>query len=65
MVTAKILLPFKQNVAVVKISALFLDRKDYNILNLQAPCVLYTGQAFRYSPENAFHVFNQQIYFVI
>ena len=23
-------------------------------VNLQAPCVLYIGQAFRYSPENAF-----------
>ena len=23
------------------------------------------GQAFRYSPENAFYIFNQQIYFVI
>ena len=30
-------------------------------LNLQAPCVLYVGQAFRYSPENAFYIFNQQI----
>jgi len=26
-------------------------------------CVLYIGQAFRYSPENAFYLFNQQIYF--
>ena len=33
--------------------------------NLQAPCVLYIGQAFRYSPENAFYIFNQQIYFII
>jgi hypothetical protein len=23
------------------------------------------GQAFRYSPENAFYIFNQQIYFII
>jgi hypothetical protein len=30
--------------------------------NLQAPCVLYKGQEFRYSPENAFYIFNQQIY---
>ena len=29
------------------------------------PCVLYIGQAFRYSPENAFYIFNQQIYFII
>jgi len=32
---------------------------------LLAPCVLYIGQAFRYSPENAFYIFNQQIYFII
>ena len=29
----------------------------------RASCVL--GQAFRYSPENAFYIFNQQIYFII
>ena len=29
----------------------------------RASCVL--GQAFRYSPENAFCIFNQQIYFII
>jgi len=34
-------------------------------VHLQAPCVLYIGQAFRYSPENAFYIFNQQIYFII
>ena len=34
-------------------------------LNLQAPCVLYIGQEFRYSPENAFYIFNQQICFII
>ena len=33
--------------------------------NLWAPCVLYTGQAFRRFPENAFYIFNQQIYFII
>ena len=33
-------------------------------LNLQAPCVLYMRQAFPYSPENAFYVFNQQIYLI-
>ena len=31
---------------------------------LQAPCVLFIGQAFHYSPENAFYIFNQQIYFI-
>ena len=25
--------------------------------NLLAPCILYIGQAFRYSPENAFYTF--------
>ena len=25
-----------------------------SVFNLQAPCVLYIGQTFRYSPENVF-----------
>jgi hypothetical protein len=29
----------------------------------RASCML--GQAFRYSLENAFYIFNQQIYFII
>ena len=29
----------------------------------RASCIL--GQTFRYSPENAFYIFNQQIYFII
>ena len=29
----------------------------------RASCIY--GQAFRYSPENAFYIFNQQIYFMI
>jgi len=33
--------------------------------NPEAPWVLYIGQAFRYSPESAFYIFNQQIYFII
>ena len=41
------------------LSCLFL------VINLQAPCVLYIGQASRYSPENAFYIFNQQIHFII
>ena len=32
---------------------------------LSAPCVLYIGQGFRYSPENAFYIFNQQIHFIL
>ena len=47
----------------------FLQFFPYQFLditfNLQAPCVLCIGQAFRYSPENAFYIFNQQIYFII
>ena len=35
------------------------------ISNLEAPCFLYIGQAFRFSPESAFYIFNQQIYFII
>ena len=33
--------------------------------NFKAPRFLYIGQAFRYCPENAFYIFNQQIYFII
>ena len=32
------------------------------LINIQAPYVLHMGQEFRYSLENAFHTFNQQIY---
>ena len=34
-------------------------------INLWAPCDLYIGQAFRYSLENAFYIFKQQIYFIV
>jgi len=34
-------------------------------INLEAPSILYIGQAFRYSPEDTFYIFNQQIYFII
>ena len=37
----------------------------FNIHQVLAPCVLYIGQAFGYFPENAFYIFNQQIYFII
>jgi len=36
-----------------------------NPFNLYAPHFRYIGQAFRYSPENAFYIFNQQIHFII
>ena len=39
--------------------------KVKKLFNLQAPSVLYIGHAFRYSPENVFYIFNQQIYFII
>ena len=35
------------------------------VFNLQAPCILYIGQAYRYSPEYAFYIFSQQIYYLI
>ena len=58
-----------------KQSGLFGRRKDVtgvtNKINAKvlltfrhrASCIL--GQAFHYSPENAFYIFNQQIYFII
>ena len=38
-------------------------RNDVLTFRHGASCIL--GQAFRYSPENAFYTFNQQIYFII
>ena len=34
-------------------------------INLQAPCILYIGQTYRYSPEYTFYIFSQQIYLII
>ena len=34
-------------------------------LNFRHRAFSILGQAFRYSPENAFYIFNQQIYFII
>jgi len=39
--------------------------KARTYFNLYAPRFLYIGQAFCYSPENAFCIFNQQIYFIM
>ena len=39
-----------------------LSNKDVTFKH-RASCIL--GQAFHYSPENAFYIFNQQIYFII
>jgi len=41
------------------------DSEESEGINLYAPRFLYIGQAFRYSPENDFHIFNQHIYFII
>ena len=48
-------------------SLLYLQNMKYKqtLINLSTPRFLYTGQAFRYSPENTFYIFNQQIYFII
>jgi hypothetical protein len=34
-------------------------------VNLYAPCILYIGQTYRYSPEYAFYIFSQQIYLIM
>jgi hypothetical protein len=34
------------------------------VFNLQAAGILYIGQTYRYSPENAFYIFSQQIYVI-
>ena len=41
----------------------YVQRKRHLNFRHRASCIL--GQAFRYSPENAFYIFNQQIYFII
>jgi len=33
--------------------------------NLYAPRILYIGQTYRYSPENAIFIFSHQIYLII
>jgi hypothetical protein len=35
------------------------------LVNLSASCMLYIGQSYRYSPENAFYIFSPQIYLMI
>jgi len=35
------------------------------LLNFRHRASFILGQAFHYSPENAFYIFNQQIYFII
>ena len=52
-------------VCIIAVSHLGRVVKFKATINLWAPCVFHIGQAFRYSPEKAFYVFNQQIYFII
>ena len=53
---------FIENKTMHKLHAI---RASVQFLNFRhrASCIL--GQAFRYYPENAFYIFNQQIYFII
>jgi hypothetical protein len=39
--------------------------KPHYIIKLYAPCILYIGQTYRYSPEYSFYIFSQQIYYLI
>ena len=41
------------------------ERRGRHTLNFSHRASSILGQAFRYSPENAFYIFNQQIYFII
>ena len=47
------------------LARMFGAKQHKNALTFRhgASCIL--GQAFHYSPENAFYIFNQQIYFII
>ena len=51
----------------IKSRLLSLEHVEFSNLTLtfrhRASCIL--GQAFHYSPDNAFYIFNQQIYFII
>ena len=49
----------------VEIKLLFFCDAALHLLTFRhrASCIL--GQAFHYTPENAFYIFNQQMYFII
>jgi len=53
------------NVCYHSVQNLFFSSLLSTTLTLRALRFLYIGQAFRYSPENAFYIFNQQIYFIV
>ena len=48
-----------------QISVIGCQRREISLLTFRHRASCFIGQAFRYSPENAFYVFNQQIYFII
>ena len=35
------------------------------VVNLYAPCILYIGQTYRYSPQYSFYIFSQKIHLII
>ena len=45
--------------------AIFVPHLTYICFNRWVPCILYIGQAYRYSPEYTFYIFSQQIYLMI
>jgi hypothetical protein len=47
----------------IKVYQLYMSLGSALTFRHRASCIL--GQTFHYSPENAFYVFNQQIYFII
>jgi len=62
--------------AVMNLSALHEHHNDYyamdmathfteNVLTFRHRAYCILGQTFHYSLENAFYIFNQQIYFII
>ena len=44
---------------------MFIETWPHSELTFRHRASSILGQAFRYSPENAFYIFNQQIYFII
>ena len=52
---------FRVNGEVYKQNGRYWVASNPRQINLKAPRFLYMGQAFRYSPENALYIFNQQI----
>ena len=57
--------PFAVDIYVISYRIVTCFSVTDGYIHLQAPSFLYIGQAFQYSPENAFYIFNQQIYFII